>query len=408
MKNVLKLLLLKLTSLFSRQIGNNDLNTELQRKKVFLVLVGSKIGGTEKRFLELWHFFQDQKFDEVKLVISTSLYEESKKISYFIHLKDNNTNIFLLKGDCFRKTLKELFILSMCTNKEVIFHYPGVTIPFLHNITRNKFILSNTISSFFQGEYSSLKTKLLFLGSALTAWKIDILNPNQYEDFKKRFPYFKNKISLTPQNFVNINVYKSRCPKKNDIVFLGRLPKDDTKNVIPFVKAIPYISQFLSQNNIRDFRFFILGHGALEKQVQQILSEDRYAKIPVFFQYEPNPCTILSYSKIILSLQKYSNYPSRSLLEGMSCGNLPIVTDVGETRLIAKENFSKFISPEIKETELASAIFEILNLNCSNFLDKSITVRKFIVENYSINSQARYYLSLYNLNECSKSVSSSI
>jgi len=238
----------------------------------------------------------------------------------------------------------------------------------------------------------------MFLGSALTAWKIDILNPSQLEEFNNRFPFLSHNTTLTPQNFVNHDVYKPVFPKKNDIVFLGRLSEGDTKNVIPFVRSIPQINKVLCKNNVQDFRFFILGHGVLANQVREILNHEAYKDIPVIFKYEPNPGEILARSKIILSLQKHSNYPSRSLLEGMSCGNVPIVTDVGETRLIAKESFSKFVSPEFTPTELAQSIQSVLSMDEPEFEEKANSIRTFIIENYSIRFQAQYYLDLYELN----------
>ena len=82
----------------------------------------------------------------------------------------------------------------------------------------------------------------------------------------------------------------------------------------------------------------------------------------------------------------------------MSCGNIPIVTDVGETRLIAKETFSKFVSSEFTPIELAQSIQSVLSMDEPEFEKQVNFIRAFIIENYSIRFQAQYYLDLYELN----------
>jgi hypothetical protein len=76
-----------------------------------------------------------------------------------------------------------------------------------------------------------------------------------------------------------------------------------------------------------------------------------------------NPHEILLTSKIVLAIQPRNNYPSKSLLEGMVCGNVPIVTDVGTSYKIANSSFSCYLQPRFSKKELAQNIYKILSLN---------------------------------------------
>jgi GalNAc-alpha-(1->4)-GalNAc-alpha-(1->3)-diNAcBac-PP-undecaprenol alpha-1,4-N-acetyl-D-galactosaminyltransferase len=66
---------------------------------------------------------------------------------------------------------------------------------------------------------------------------------------------------------------------------------------------------------------------------------------------------ILKKSKIFVSLQQHENYPSQSLIEAIATKNIIIATDVGDTRKIVKEKYSKLIS--IDTYSLVEALLDL-------------------------------------------------
>jgi glycosyltransferase involved in cell wall biosynthesis len=68
---------------------------------------------------------------------------------------------------------------------------------------------------------------------------------------------------------------------------------------------------------------------------------------------------VLARTKIFVSLQRYENYPSQSLLEAMASGCAVIATDVGDTRLLLDESCALLIPRDADA--LAAAIRSLLD-----------------------------------------------
>ena len=80
----------------------------------------------------------------------------------------------------------------------------------------------------------------------------------------------------------------------------------------------------------------------------------------------------------------------------MSAGNLPIVTDVGSTRKIATPGFSYYVPEKFSAEDIAANILSILKLNDAELANKMNSARNFVIKNFTIQSSADYFTSLYN------------
>jgi len=222
---------------------------------------------------------------------------------------------------------------------------------------------------------------------------VDVLDPTIFKTAKKWRFFDNSKISFTSCSFCNTDHYKPEV-KENWVVFLGRFFQ--LKQVIPFVHAIPGICKKCKELKIEDVRFFILGHGEQEQEITELLQQPSYNSIPITFGFDGEPHKILNKSKVFLSLQKKNNYPSRSLIEAFSAGNVAVVTDNGETRWLAKPEFSFYVKENFNQKELIAAITEALVLSDVDFNEKSILARNFVLQNHNMEKMLSYFQSCYN------------
>lgn len=365
---------------------------------IYIVIQSSHIGGAEKRFLELWNYFKKIKMNNVTLIIGSHLYKKVLNIENLKFSLENTNNLIVLetKFERYREFIYKLLPVIVKAPKGSIFHYPLMGTPLIHTLMRQKMIISMVNSTYFE-KYgtASLKGKFIFRFNAIFAHKIDILNPKIYSRFRKKV-LFSNKYSLTVGSMVDIpaEILKTR---KNSIIFLGRFDINDPKNVLRYVKSIPFIDTYLKKKSIIDSKYYILGHGSLQYKLEEILSSKIYENINVVCYYEPNPMTLMKDAKVMLSLQKYENYPSRSLIEAMSRGVIPVVTNVGESLLFENRDILKYISKDFSSLELAEAIYGIMSLDEENYCKQSLELQKFVSEKHSIEAHAKYYLNLYGI-----------
>src|SRR5690606_33081397 len=104
-----------------------------------------------------------------------------------------------------------------------------------------------------------------------------------------------------------------------------------------------------------------------------------------------HPQEILQKSKVFFSVQKYSNYPSKSLLEAIACGTIPIVTNNDDVEYITHPDFTYLINEKLDHNEFVPNILEILNLNQKTYDGKVNSGRNFIEKNFSLHNNVKYF-----------------
>lgn len=363
---------------------------------VYICLISTGVGGTEKRTIELWELFQARGWTNIHLVISRHSYRLLTRLPDLRYLREGNPSLIILECHTPISFLPPIVRLALKAPAGSVFHYPLQALPFVHKLLGQRLMMSYTANTFFQHYAGGVRRKLLFRMQASGAERIDVLNPLNFEQFKRRRST-RDKVVLNPGSFVDLDRFPAEAHKQNWIAFAGRFAEGDPKNAIRFVDAIPEIHEQLAHAGVPDPKFVLMGDGVLESKMRAMLSEDRYRGIDVSIRFEQSPAEVLKYSKVFVSVQKESNYPSKSLLEALACGNLPVVTDVGETRLIAAPEFSAYVPENFSAQQLAAAIVSQFKLDHESWSSRVRTARDFLRHRYDISAHYDHYLRLYGL-----------
>jgi len=354
---------------------------------IYIVISANGVGGTEKRMIGLW-LFLIKKDVPVFLIISATLFETVIQIEEFQEINKyfNRIKLINFPNNKIRRLL--VYLQLMWQSKKSIFHFSIFHPIFFYS---NKVIYTLPTNS--MSHYSLIGKVYIYL-SILLAHKVDILDPKLYQKFKKIFWFKKNNIFLTSNSFVFFREIK-RIPineRKDAFTFLGRFSKE--KQVIRFVSSIEAVYKyFIEIHSLRPI-FNIFGHGNLTGEIDIIIKKiDPIIKIDKKFSL--NPIQELSNTKIYFSLQKHSNYPSKSLLEALFSGCLIIATDCGDTKLIANPDFSVYVPENFNQIDLIKAIKFLYALPAEERDRRSKAAVEFVKFNFSIERMSEYYLTLY-------------
>jgi glycosyltransferase involved in cell wall biosynthesis len=369
-------------------------------KKVYIVIFSPTIGGAEKRFVGLWIYFQEMGYGNIKLVVPLPLFLKIQETDEFRDINKYRQNLIILRGKTRIWNLTyRVWRIGRSQDDKCVFHYIGKLPPIIHWFLPHRTCLTLPSTSIGRDQKKVREIALIYL-SIRQANVIDVLDPDVYE-YVRKLKWRSAPVFNTPGSYIKPEYYQSEKyeNKRNWVVFLGRFPANDEKNVIKFVQSIPIMSDVLNKAGISDYHIFMLGHGEMENQVRDMLSDKIYRGIPIKFYFEKNPQDILKYSKVFFSLQKKTNYPSKSLIEALACGNLPVVTDVGTTRRIVNEEFGFFVDSNFTSEDLAHKTAEILLLDKEGFARRTHKAREFVENNFSIKKNADYFLQLYKLAE---------
>lgn len=364
-------------------------------KRVFLLLSTNNIGGAEKRFAGLWRSANEAN-NNIKMILVGSkqlLYALQKQEGFGEKFERANETFIEhdLSGNfkSFQRSVKTF--VKQHTNDGDVLHFIGD-----HPLCRfssRKLVYSITQSSF---KNLNASGKLGQLGGVALSDTIDVLDPNIYSFLQKVFFYKRRNIFRTSNSYCDASLF-SPLPyseKKDWFVFLGRF--EVMKQVKQLLQAIPSLYQNLNGIATNELHFYILGHGSMEEELKQMLTQEKYKNLPATVGYTDKPHEVLKQSKFFFSLQLHNNYPSRSLIEAMAAGNIPIVTDVGQTRWLAKPEFSFYVPEHFTETDMLKTVSEIYCEGEKILAEKSRLTRQFVMNEHTIDKMRDYYLNLYN------------
>ena len=364
----------------------------MKKKNIYIIFTTVGWAGVEKRFFELW--LELSLNNPVHLIMNKITYDKFNEYYDFKTLNFDATKIITYETNkiSFFSQISEIFKLRNRIKYDSIIHFPHGYIPFLCYLRKSKLLISwvapyNPLSIILTNPFFILLTFFSFI----LANKIDFLNEHIYIYYKKFFT--KNKISLTkgmsytdPSKF-NINV------KNNDIIYLGRFVIE--KGILDFVKSLNYLDMQSIKSKLPCIKILIIGFGELENKIKNIIKNNDYKNIDISIFYSNNPSVYLSQSKIFLSLQKYSNYPSKSLSEAMLSGCIPIITDTPDSNKMINQKDSFFINKNICHKELVKNIIDILKIPSAKFLEQSKEIRNIAKVNFSKKNQLDYFFNLY-------------
>lgn len=357
---------------------------------VYIVLPTPTIGGAEKRFVGLWRHFHRTGYTGVKLVLRRRLYETLRCVPEFAPLPVDQVEVFDDDGeDGWRRPMRERLSRLHRLDPRAVFHYVLVTPIEVQRFLSRRTLFTLPTSSL--GQYN-LRGRAGVLSAVLMASRTDVLEESVLEALGRWLPFRRRAMSHTPTSYVDLEYYMPAKEKRMRLVFTGLF--SDEKQAFRLAEAIPAIDAKLKASGIPNAEFRLLGRETREPGVATLCA--RAAGVDVKAWFEPNPVSVLAEARVFFSLQQQSNYPSKALLEGMACGCLPVVTDVGTTGRIAHGDFAYFIPRDFTPDQIADACVRALSLDEGAFQRRVGLMRDFLRRSFSIETMATYFKNLYD------------
>lgn len=209
---------------------------------------------------------------------------------------------------------------------------------------------------------------------------------------------YANKTVFIP---IPIDVKSYRKPKtliyssrKLKVLYVGRL--DHRRGIIPTIKAL--YSVYKINKNVE---LHIVGYGSLEKQARELSQHLGLEKVVFFHGKQFDVRKYLWNSDIYISLNISDNYPSLALREAMAAGLVPVVTNVGETKEIIKNNINGLLVHPFDSDAISTAILTLLkneNLRKRLSLNATLSTKAFDIEH-----QNELFIDVYKRTLCEKS-----
>ncbi len=217
--------------------------------------------------------------------------------------------------------------------------------------------------------------------------QLDTLYPSSKPLLEKKYGNGKKIITVTPCTLPRINRYTRVVPKKNYILFAGRLI--DNKNPELFVRAAVKCADKLRE---KGYICLLCGDGPLKDKVRDIITKAGCDDVVVMKGYM-NMEEVTPECRIFCSLQHTENYPSQSLLEAITAGCYCICTNPGDTSVIVRPEFGNLI--EENTDALSEAFSTALEFDDSKWGEIENRARAFALENFDVQKAVRHYESIF-------------
>lgn len=353
-----------------------------------LIQFSGEPSGAEKRFINIWKKFNSKNNKSIFLMT------HKKTLDYFSFSSIEKENILLFdtKKTNYISQYIAVFKLLNKIEKNSIIHFVNTYYPFLSLFSRSCFVIS-WLQPFNPISLKNLKFYhiILFFIGFIFSKHIDVLNPKNYKNFKKFF-FFKRILNTPTSNNIDKKLFIPDI-KDNSLVFLGRFEMD--KGIDKLIRIIPYLENKLNnQNKIDVVNIFIIGKGKEQEKINDLINQ-KYKSLKITNLYSDKPHIFLNKAKVFLSLQKSSNYPSRSLVEAMYSGCLPIITDAGDSKLVGDDKKLFFVEKNIKPDDLSDLIIKIFNLKREDYKELSEKIREDAISKFDNDDQFKYFSNIY-------------
>ncbi|WP_102707601.1 glycosyltransferase family 4 protein [Terribacillus saccharophilus] len=302
--------------------------------KILVISDASHVGGAEYYIKNLVHLFkEDKEYDFV-------VYGNDALNSI---LKINNTSVFT-NSKPFKTILN--FLKVLFKERPDVIHL-NLTYPFscfwiqvlALFLFRHRFVATLHIARTYK------KKRLLnsFLKLIYKRIKIILVAEAAKEELYEFYGIRNKEIQVIP-NWVDTKKFHSiamaqklKIKEELDIdikakvaLFVGRF--EEQKNIIELIKASEKLI-----NSDKDWIIVLVGEGSQLNMIKQKSRELGIQENLMIFPFNDNPHKFYSIADVFLLLSKYECAPL-TLLEAMSCGIPPVVTDVGDMRRMVNDS----------------------------------------------------------------------
>jgi glycosyltransferase involved in cell wall biosynthesis len=340
-------------------------------KIAFVVWSGEEFGGIERRYIRLACRLADEYKDGDFLIICRNV--SLRSVLDVIGVKSGVKIVKIGFGEGMLFRFLDLLILIKYMISLDIDHVHLCINPSLTTLAFSLFSRFIPPFSFSMADTTFEVKKRCLNGfyahfSSISANGIDCLSKQTANIIRK---YIRrkdaHKIRIAPCSFTDLSRSKTSNDRDIDVIYISRFVDG---------KGLELLERIYG--DIANINFYACGFGPLKPRIPK----ERIMKTNESFD-------LLSRSKIFLSIQKWNNYPSQTLLEAMSCECAIIATDVGETRNIVDDECAVLIPYDA--SALRDAIFFLLS-NPARAEELGKNARKKLLREHTIERYMEYFI----------------
>lgn len=293
----------------------------------YIVLVSPSYGGAEKRFFDVFTSIR-RSGEDVLLVAPSSLIDQLKADHQ--DRQDVLTALVSVTMGAWSRLefVRRFRRLLQSFPLGCSYHYPLNCLWPLHLGRGDRVSMSVVDCTSVPGPFASKRTNVWDWISFFFVAKIDVLSPAIFSAMKRYS--MAVRMSLTPGGTYLVPSPSVTSGKFPTIVFLGRLVPG--KGVDNFLDVLPALWLGLSEMVPPGFEFQIAGYGSLQGHVAARVQTLARSGVPITFIGYAFAEPLLARSAVLLSMQEFTNYPSRVVAEALLAGCGVIVRDTGDSR----------------------------------------------------------------------------
>jgi glycosyltransferase involved in cell wall biosynthesis len=359
----------------------------------YIVILSDDIGGSEKRFFDIYCALVERD-PTVHFVAPGMLLDKLNLPSGNSVVRKNIVRLEILTWSI-SNLVWELYSVIRAAPKGSLFHYPINQLLFLHLLRGHR--LSMSLCDCTRSPFDNKKSKhdyLVILALHLAS-KVDVLSPTVYSKLRHKLsPGLVDKISLTPQGtYVNPYLYHVAEKKRREVIFMSRL--EEQKGITDWLKLIPSVwNRMKSCSFAESVNFLICGDGSLGEMTARRTAELRSAGIPVSFLGMVSPVNIFAEGRVVLSLQRQTNFPSRVVGEALLSGCSVVIRDNGDSRQFGNMKGIVYVPDQLESDTLYDVLMPLLSISSSEVYENSKLIRNDAVRVFSSMECVNYFLAM--------------
>lgn len=349
--------------------------------KILYVITGLGMGGAEVVVCNLADKMHDLGH-EVKIVLMTGkILNKPKNNIEIIHLDMNN--IF----DFSSSYLKMRNIIKLF-NPDVIHS---------HMIHANIFSRLIRLTTFIPKLICTAHSSNEGGGGRMFAYRVtNFLSDYNTNVSKKAVDSLIAKGAFTKKNLqciyngIDIQKFRKKNIQNNQkeiyITTVGRF--NEAKDYPNLINAISIINNKIPEN----IKFLFVGDGALREEMEKLCEFKKIKNRIIFMGIRNDIPDILSQSKFFILPSSYEGF-GLVVAEAMACECFVIATDSGGVSEVMG-GYGILVKPQDSEL-LADAILKAINITDNDIIENNLLAKKFIEENFSLESIVKKWLELY-------------